>query len=148
MKVQAVIGKQGGDMGARAFRRRFVCRQDHEIIGKPHQMKPGGRDAFIDRIQIEIGQQRRDRGALRQTEPAPPAGLTRRIIAIQPETDQVDQTGVPGRLSQAIKQTVMRDTIEEPGDVGIQHPVETLIPQALDPGNGGANPTARPIAMA
>ena len=66
-EAQAQVGQNLFGKSERRFSPRLTLAQHHEVVGKADQLLSGGKHPIIERVEIKISQQRRDRRALRQT---------------------------------------------------------------------------------
>jgi hypothetical protein len=106
----------GLDRGQRAFRRLTAC-VDVAVMGIAAERVPSPLQFFIERIQVDVGQQRRQRPALRR---ALRIGLHYSVHQRAPPLvfpDQMQHPFVPDDLRHPAHQNVVIDVVEEFGDV-------------------------------
>ncbi len=111
----------------RSLRRRLTAYVDVAVVGIPAVAMPSPLQFLIERIQIDVGQQRRQRPTLRCAFHAGFYQSTHHRSPPQVFANQVQHSFVPDHGCYPAHQNVVIDVVEELADVNIHHPVLPLL---------------------
>src|SRR6267378_4721287 len=106
----------------RPFCRRCTAYVDIAVIGIAAEAVPSPFQFFIERIQVDVGQQRRQRSALRSPLHARHHYTLHHRAPPQVLPNQMQHSFVPDHSRNPSHQNVVIDLVEELGDVHVHHP--------------------------
>ena len=110
----------------------FRLAQDHEVVGVAHHPAPARFHQAIERMQIEVGEQRRDHCILRCSRRRPPARHVLHDVLLEKAFEQRQHKPVADRTFDQGHQPVVRDAVKIALQVGIHHPGEPVLRQPVD----------------
>jgi hypothetical protein len=133
----------------RPFRRCLTAYVDIAVIGIPTVTVPAPIQFLIECVQVNVGQQRRQRSTLRRTLFAGHHHPLHHRAPSQEFPDQPEHRFVADGGSQPSHQDVVIDMVEELGNVHIDHPVFPLACEFLrgSHGVGHASSRSKPVAV-
>src|ERR1700724_3624382 len=132
MQRQAVGRRPRLDFTQRSYRRGFRLAEDHEVVGVTHHPAPVLLHQQVERVQVDVGQQRREDCPLGRSPRRQPARHVRHDLLPEKALDQRQDAPVADRLAHPCHQLVVRDRIEVTLQVGIHYMSEALLQQPID----------------
>src|SRR5277367_51156 len=132
MQHEAVLvhpGAHGLEGGLRLLERPA---QDHEIVRVPGHAVSALGDERIQRVQIGVGQQGADYGALRRALRRRPRLLTFEDVGLQPASDQIEHPAIADLRLDPRHQTIVGDRVEIALQVGVHHEGVAFLDQPID----------------
>ena len=106
--------------------------QDDEVVCIAHRPVPSGEQQLVQRVQVDVGQQRADHRALRGAARGSPALEFVHDVLVQPAVDQRQHLAVADLLGHPRHQSLVRDGVEEALEVRVHHVCAALAQPALD----------------
>ena len=132
MQGQAV-GLHPGRYLAQSRRcRRFRRTKDHEVIGITHHPVAALLHEQVERVQIQVGQERRQDRPLGRSRRWLPARYLRHDLLAQKAVDQCQNPAIADRTFHQRHQPVARDGIEIALQVGVHHMGVAFLQQPID----------------
>src|SRR6202022_593933 len=132
MQRQAVGRSPRLHFTQRSYRRGFRLAEDHEVVGVTHHPAPVLLHQQVERVQVDVGQQRREDCPLGRSRRRQPARHVRHDLLPEKALDQRQDAPVADRLAHPCHQLVVRDRIEVTLQVGIHSMSEALLQQPID----------------
>src|SRR5258708_610576 len=132
MQRQAVGRSPRLDFTQRSYRPGFRLAEDHEVVGVTHHPAPVLLPPQVQRVQVDVGQQRREDCPLGRSRRREPARHVRHDLLPEKALDQRQDAPVADRLAHPCHQLVVRDRIEVTLHVRIHHMREALLQQPID----------------
>ena len=86
----------------------------------------------IQRVEVDVGQQRADHRALRRAPCRRPSLQPFQDVGLQPAADQIENPAIADLLLDPRHQPIMRDRVEIAGQVGVHHVGVAVLDQPID----------------
>ena len=122
--------------------------QDHEVIRVPHHAIAARGHQLVQRVEIDVGQQRADDCPLGAARRRRPPVETLQDVGLQPAADQVEHATVDDVLLDPRHQTIVRNRVEIAFQVGIYHEGIAIPDQLIDLPQGVVASALRTEAVA
>src|SRR5262245_21925406 len=122
--------------------------QDHEVVRVPHHAVSTLGDQCIQRVEIDVGQQRTHHGTLWRTQPRRPSLQPLEDIGRQPTADQIENSAIADLLLDTCHKLIVRNRIEVRLQVGIHHVGVAVLDQPIDFAQRVMAPASRSEAVA
>src|SRR5882724_1227519 len=131
MQRQAIGRRPRIDFAQRGPRLVFRSAEDHEVIGIAHHPAPVLLHQQVERVQVDVGQQRRENRPLGRSRRRLPARHTRHDLLLEKAVDQLQDAPVADRLAYPCHKPVVRDRIEVALQIGIHDMSEAFLQQPI-----------------
>ena len=98
--------------------------QDHKIVGVTHEAEAGVVECPIEAVESDVGEKGGNDTPLRRAQVGGPEDAVLHDSGPEKLFDEKENVTVSDELADAAHNDVVRDVVEEPFDVGVQHVVE------------------------
>src|SRR6266478_3891031 len=132
MQPQAIGRYPRLDLTQCSYRLGFRLAEDHEVVGVTHHPAPVLLHQQVERMQVDVGQQRREDRPLGRSRRREPTRHVRHDLLPEKALDQRQDAPVADRLAHPRHQLVVRDRIEVTLQVGIHDMSEAFLQQPID----------------
>src|SRR5271170_3550158 len=132
MQGQAVLLGEATDQREGLSRLLRASAQDDEVVGVANHRQAVLGQQDVERVQIEIRQQRADDRALRRASRGGPPRAFRYDVLFQPALDQVEKAAIADPRPQPLHQLVVRDRVEVALQIGVHHETMARFDQPVD----------------
>src|SRR5277367_6778256 len=132
MQGQAVRVHERTDQREGLSRLLRAVAQDDEVVGVANHRQAVLGHQHVERMQIEIRQQRADDRALRRASRGGPSRAFRYDVLFQPALDQLEKAAIADPRPQPLHQPVVRDRVEVALQIGVHHEAVARFDQPVD----------------
>src|SRR5271165_2246321 len=129
---EAVFAHPGAHLREGGVRLLARPAQDDEVVRIPHHAAPAFGHRRIQRVEVEVGQQRADHRALRRALCRRPPLQPFQDVGLQPAADQIENPAIADLLLDPRHQPIMRDRIEIGGQVRVYDVGVAILDQPID----------------
>ena len=129
---EAVFAHPGAHLREGGVRLLARPAQDDEVVRKPHHAAPAFGHRRIQRVEVDVGQQRADHRALRRALRRRPPLQPFQDVGLQPAADQIENAAIADLLLDPRHQPIMRNRVEIGGQVGVHHVGVAVLDQPID----------------
>jgi hypothetical protein len=148
MHTQAVFCDPSADFRQGRIGFLAALAQDHEVIRITHHPIPTRRHLFIQRMQVDVGQERADHRALRCSRQRRPSPRVLQDVLGEPAAQQIEDAAIADPFLDALHQLLVRNRVEVALQVGVHHEGIPLPDQSCHFPQGILAAAFRPEAVA
>ena len=145
---QAILVREGSDQRKGFLRFLHAVAQNDKVVGVSNHRQALRGHQFVERVQIEICQQRADDRALWRSARGGPSPAFRNDFLIEPRLDEIENAAVADARPEPLDQPVVRDRLEIALQIGVHHKAAAGFDEAIDDPQRILGAASRPEAEA
>src|SRR5712691_3606739 len=121
MQTQAVLCHPSTDFRQGSVGLFSTPTEHYKVVRIAHHPIPAGRHQFIERVQVDVRQQRADDRTLRRALRRRPSLQVAHDVLLEPAAQQVENAPITDALLNPLHQPLVRDGVEVALEVGVDH---------------------------